>query len=198
MGANLGAVGIGTDCGGSIRVPSSFDNRVGVRSTPGVVPRTGSSYLVIFQDTIGPMTRTVADAATVFDAIVGYDSSDPYTAAYAIARAPGSYRECLDADALSGAVVGLVTNALGPDDDEGSAAVNRVVAAAIEAIRGAGASVVEVTIPDLLHHIDATSQVRRAYKARHQRVPLRSARARRKDAGRHLRGEAVPPGPRPD
>jgi Asp-tRNA(Asn)/Glu-tRNA(Gln) amidotransferase A subunit family amidase len=75
VAANLGAVGIGTDCGGSIRVPSSFDNRVGVRSTPGVVPRTGSSYLVIFQETIGPMTRTVADAATVFDAIVGYDSS---------------------------------------------------------------------------------------------------------------------------
>src|ERR687886_559512 len=101
VAANLGAVGIGTDCGGSIRLPSSFCNLVGVRSTPGVVPRTGSSYLVIFQDTIGPMTRTVADAAAVFDAIVGYDASDPYTAAYAIARAPRSYREVLDPGALA-------------------------------------------------------------------------------------------------
>jgi len=92
VAANLGAVGIGTDCGGSIRVPGSFCNLVGVRSTPGVVPRTGSSYLVIFQDTIGPMTRTVADAATVFDVLAGYDESDPYTAAYVIARAPRSYR----------------------------------------------------------------------------------------------------------
>ena len=158
VAANLGAVGIGTDCGGSIRLPASFDNLVGVRSTPGVVPRTGSSYLVIFQDTIGPMTRTVADAAAVFDAIVGYHSSDPYTAAYVIARAPRSYRACLDADALTGARVGLVTNALGSEEDEGAAAVNRVVAAAIEAMRSAGASVAEVAIPDLAHHIAATSQ----------------------------------------
>jgi amidase len=139
-------------------VPSSFNGLVGVRSTPGVVPRTGASYLVIFQDTIGPMTRTVADAAAVFDAMVGYDASDPYTAAYAIARAPGSYREVLDRDALAGAAVGLVTNALGSDDDAECAPVNGVVAAAVEAIRGAGASVVEVTIPDLIAHIEATSQ----------------------------------------
>src|ERR687885_635329 len=123
VAANLGAVGIGTDCGGSIRVPSSFNSLVGVRSTPGVVPRTGSSYLVIFQDTIGPMTRTVFDPA-----------------------------------ALSGAAIGLVTNALGSDDDAECAAVNRVMAATVEAIRGAGASVVEVVIPDLIEHIEATSQ----------------------------------------
>jgi amidase len=75
-----------------------------------------------------------------------------------IARAPRSYREVLDSSALAGAAVGLVTNALGPDDDPESAAVNRVVAAAAESIRGAGASVVEVTIPDLIEHIEATSQ----------------------------------------
>jgi amidase len=158
VAANLGAVGIGTDCGGSIRVPSSFCNLVGIRSTPGVVPRTGSSYLVIFQDTIGPMTRTVTDAATVFDAIVGYDASDPYTAAYAIARAPASYRDQLDADALRGARIGLVTNALGPADAPASAAVDEVVHAAVDAIAAAGASVAEVTIPNLMAHIEATSQ----------------------------------------
>ena len=158
VAANLATVGIGTDCGGSIRVPSSFCNLVGIRSTPGVVPRTGSSYLVIFQDTIGPMARTVTDAAIVFDAIVGYDASDPYTAAYEIARAPASYRDQRDAAALDGARLGLVTNALGSDDDPASAAVNEVVRAAVEAIRGAGAEVVEVTIPDLMAHIEATSQ----------------------------------------
>ena len=92
IAANLATVGIGTDCGGSIRLPSSFCGLVGIRSTPGVVPRTGSSYLVIFQDTIGPMTRTVADAVTVFDVLAGYDASDPYTAAYVVSRAPKSYR----------------------------------------------------------------------------------------------------------
>lgn len=156
--ANLGAVGIGTDCGGSIRVPASFCNLVGVRSTPGVVPRTGSSYLVIFQDTIGPMTRTVEDAATVFDALVGYDDSDPYTAAYVIARPPNSYRAQLDAGALNGARIGLVTNALGSDDDPAAAAVNRVVSAAVDTMSEAGAQVVKVAIPNLMDHIIATSQ----------------------------------------
>ena len=158
VAANLATVGIGTDCGGSIRVPSSFCNLVGIRSTPGVVPRTGSSYLVIFQDTIGPMARTVTDAAIVFDAIVGYDASDPYTAAYAIARPPASYRDQLDAAALDGARIGFVTNALGSGDDPDTAAVNDVVHAAVDAIRDAGAEVVEVTIPDLMEHIEATSQ----------------------------------------
>ena len=110
-----------------------------MRSTPGVVPRTGSSYLVIFQDTIGPMTRTVADAATVFDVLAGYDESDPYTAAYTIARAPASYRALLDEDALRGARLGLVVNALGSETDADSAAVNAVVREAVEAIRGAPA-----------------------------------------------------------
>src|SRR5688500_11909878 len=49
VAANLAAVGLGTDCGGSIRLPASFCNLVGVRSTPGVIPRTGTSYLVIPQ-----------------------------------------------------------------------------------------------------------------------------------------------------
>jgi Asp-tRNA(Asn)/Glu-tRNA(Gln) amidotransferase A subunit family amidase len=158
IAANLATVGIGTDCGGSIRLPSSFCGLVGIRSTPGVVPRTGSSYLVIFQDTIGPMTRSVADAVTVFDVLAGYDESDPYTAAYVIARAPKSYRAALEGATLQGARLGLVTNALGPDSDPESAAVNEVVHAAADAIRGAGAEVVEVEIPDLLHHIEATSQ----------------------------------------
>src|SRR3954452_11584185 len=158
IAANLATVGIGTDCGGSIRLPSSFCGLVGVRSTPGVIPRTGSSYLVIFQDTIGPMTRSVADAVTVFDVLAGYDESDPYTAAYVIARAPASYRAQLDADALDGARLGLVTNAMGDDADPEAAAVNTVVHAAADAMRSSGAEVLEVTIPNLADHIAATSQ----------------------------------------
>jgi amidase len=158
IAANLAAVGIGTDCGGSIRLPSSFCGLVGVRSTPGVVPRTGSSYLVIFQDTIGPMTRSVADAVTVFDVLAGYDESDPYTAAYVISRAPASFRAQLDGATLEGARLGLVTNALGADSDPDCAAVNEVVHAAADAIRAAGGEVVEVEIPSLVEHIGATSQ----------------------------------------
>lgn len=157
IAANLGAVGLGTDCGGSIRLPASFDSVVGVRSTPGLVSRNGVGCLVFFQDTIGPMTRTVADAATVMDALVGYDPADSLTAAYSVARAPKSYTESLAADGLSDARIGLVTNTFGSDEDPLVPPVNRVVADAVEAIKEAGAEVIEVEIPNLLDHLVATS-----------------------------------------
>lgn len=158
VAASLGTVGIGTDCGGSIRLPASFCNLVGIRSTPGVVPRTGSSFLVVFQDTIGPMARTVTDAVTVFDAMAGYDEADPYSVAHTIARAPARYRDGLGDGNLAGARLGLVRNALGPDDDPASAAVNAITAEAVAALRTAGAEVIEVEIPDLDDQIAATSQ----------------------------------------
>ena len=65
IAANLAAVGIGEDTGGSIRVPASFDNLVGVRVTPGLISRKGLSPLVVFQDTAGPMGRNVKDTAVV-------------------------------------------------------------------------------------------------------------------------------------
>jgi Asp-tRNA(Asn)/Glu-tRNA(Gln) amidotransferase A subunit family amidase len=133
-------------------LPSSFCNLVGVRSTPGGVPRTGTSYLVIPQDTCGPMTRTVTDAARLMDVLVGHDPGDPYSVADAIARRARPFVDELDRDGLRGARVGLVTNALGPHDG-----VNAVVRAAVEAMAGAGAEVADVEIPDLMDHIVATS-----------------------------------------
>jgi amidase len=154
--ANLGAVSLGTDCGGSIRVPASFGNLVGIRSTPGLISRNGVGCLIFFQDTIGPMTRTVTDAATVFDTLVGYDPADSLTAAYKVARAPETYTASLAGDGLQSARLGLVTNALGSSDNEFAAPVNDVIRQALGSIEQAGATVVEVEIPDLAHHIGAT------------------------------------------
>jgi Asp-tRNA(Asn)/Glu-tRNA(Gln) amidotransferase A subunit family amidase len=146
VAANLATVGLGTDCGGSVRVPSSFCNLVGVRSTPGVVPRTGTSYLVIPQDTVGPMARTVEDGRRVFGVIAGYDPADPYSVAATISRPPDENAT------LRGARIGLVTNALG--DDPG---VRELIAAAARALEDAGAQVEEVELPDLFDHLVATS-----------------------------------------
>jgi len=148
VAANLATVGIGTDCGGSVRLPASFCNLVGVRSTPGVVPRTGTSYLVIPQDTAGPLARTVEDARAVFNAIAGYDRADPYSVAATIAPRPGQPHP----GELRARRIGLVTNALGDDP-----AVRQLIRAAAEALEGAGAHVEEVEIPDLFDHILATS-----------------------------------------
>ena len=131
VAANLGTVGIGEDTGGSIRLPASFTNLVGVRVTPGLISRTGMSPLVVFQDTAGPMARTVKDAAILLDALVGFDPEDEYTTAYVIAGHKGSYTDYLDKNALKGARIGVVKNAFGSDDNPEAAEVNNVIRAAI-------------------------------------------------------------------
>ncbi len=157
IAANFATVGLGTDCGGSVRVPASHCNLVGIRSTPGVVSRSGSSPLVSFQDTVGPMARTVRDAVTVFDAIAGYDPEDSLSVNYAIARPPKRYTDVLDADGLKGARLGFVTNALGSDRDPHAAPVNALVRAAVSEMVSARASVVDVAIADLALHLRDTS-----------------------------------------
>ena len=158
VAANLGAVGIGEDTGGSIRVPASFDNLVGVRVTTGLISRKGLSPLVVFQDTAGPMTRSVKDAAILLDALVGYDPADPFTATATLARDAGRYAEGLSEVSLGGARIGVLRGAFGPEDDPDSGEVNRVVGEAIEAMRGAGAEIVDpVEVPDLQRYIEVTS-----------------------------------------
>jgi amidase len=157
VAANLATVGVGEDTGGSIRLPASFNNLVGVRVTPGLISRAGMSPLVVFQDTAGPMTRTVTDAAILLDAMVGFDPRDEYTAAYAIAGHKGSYAEHLQRAGLEKARVGVLKEAFGNDADAEVGAVNAVIRTAIEAIRHAGAEIVEISLPNLLDYIVDTS-----------------------------------------
>src|SRR5579864_7440027 len=81
VAANFGAIGLGSDTGNSIRGPSSHQALVGIRSTMGLTSRAGVVPLSMLADIAGPMTRTVEDAAAVFQVIVGEDPDDPVTAA---------------------------------------------------------------------------------------------------------------------
>jgi len=157
VAANLATVGIGEDTGGSIRLPASFNNLVGVRVTPGLISRTGMSPLVVFQDTAGPMTRSVTDAAILLDALAGYDSSDPYTSAYVIAGHTGSYTRHLDRDGLRGSKIGVLTEAFGSDTDPEAAQVNALVRAAIKRMEASGAEMFEIRMPNLMERIVETS-----------------------------------------
>jgi amidase len=112
---------------------------------------------VVFQDTAGPMTRTVTDAATMLDVLVGYDPKDPYTTAFAIAGHKGSYTDSLGANGLKGARVGVLAEAFGSDADPDCAQVNAVVRAAIAAMKDAGAEMVPVSLPNLMEFIVETS-----------------------------------------
>lgn len=158
VAANLGLVGVGEDTGGSIRIPASFNNLFGLRVTTGLISRAGFSPLVHFQDTPGPMARTVADLASLLDAMVGYDAKDPFTAVAATApRRP--YAEAVVAPETTLPMrVGILESGFGADDDPRSAPVNAVVRAAIDQLAGLGAQLVPgLEIADLNEAIAETS-----------------------------------------
>ena len=77
VAANLVTVGIGEDTGGSIRLPSSANNLVGIRVTPGMISRNGLSPLLVLLDTAGPMARNVTDLSILLDAMAKYNHLDP-------------------------------------------------------------------------------------------------------------------------
>jgi amidase len=146
IAANLGMVGAGSDTGQSIRSPASANCLVGVRPTRGLISRAGIAPNSATQDEVGPITRTVEDAARMLDVMVGYDPDDPVTA-LGVGRVPKSYLDRLEANALSGVSIGLLTDLLG-DDAELHGETNAAVEAAIGVLRQQGARVVTFTIPD--------------------------------------------------
>ncbi len=79
VAARLAPVGIGTDTGGSVRVPAAMCAIVGLKVTHGRVPLTGVFPLAASNDTVGPLARTVGDAALVYGQIAGYDPADPWS-----------------------------------------------------------------------------------------------------------------------
>jgi Asp-tRNA(Asn)/Glu-tRNA(Gln) amidotransferase A subunit family amidase len=112
IAANLAGIGFGSDTGGSIRVPSSYNQLVGIRPTVGLASRDGIIPLALSQDTGGPMARSVVDAAVALDAVVGVDPADPVTDRQT-GQVPESYTASLDPTALAGTRVGVITSLSG-------------------------------------------------------------------------------------
>ena len=112
ISANLAGIGFGTDTGGSIRVPSSYNQLVGIRPTVGLTSRDGIIPLALSQDTGGPIARSVTDAAVALDAVTGIDAADPVTQGQA-GKVPTSYTQFLDPTALRGKRIGYVTSMVG-------------------------------------------------------------------------------------
>ncbi|MFE7277813.1 amidase [Streptomyces sp. NPDC057623] len=139
---------LGGDQGGSIRLPSAFCGIVGHKPTHGLVPYTGAFPIERTIDHVGPMTRTVADAAAMLGVLAGADGFDPRQPD---AIEPVDYHAAL-AEPASGLRVGVVTEGFGtpvsdPDVDES-------VRVAIDALGSAGLTVEKVSIPwhtDALH-----------------------------------------------
>jgi amidase len=106
VAANLGAVGLGTDTGNSIRGPSSHNALVGIRPTIGLTSRDGIIPLFLGADVGGPIARTVEDAAALLDVVAGYDPQDPVTQ-NSNGHTLKSYKAFLDRQGLRGARIGV-------------------------------------------------------------------------------------------
>ncbi|WP_281194210.1 amidase family protein [Halorubrum sp. F4] len=188
VASNLAAVGTGTDTCSSVRSPPAFTNLVGVRPTRGLVSRTGIVPLSATQDTAGPITRTVADAARTLEAMVGYDPEDPVTA-LGVGEVPEEgYTSHLDPDGLEGARIGVlrdlfeVSDPGNPAADTGEAVVSTIESAMAE-LEGAGATLVDpVEVADE-EFLDSARVVGKeferdydAYLAAHEGTPVDSLR----------------------
>lgn len=166
VAANLGLVGVGSDTGGSVRVPSSCCNLYGMRVTTGLVSRAGMSAMISRQDTAGPMARTLDDMVRLLDVLVGYDPADAATAVTVHSRDSTPYSDRLDPQGLDGKRIGVLRDAFGYSEVPTADAVTAVVDDAIDRMASAGADIVDpVAIEDLAAHIDGTSLY--AYQARH-------------------------------
>ncbi|MDB5756354.1 MAG: gatA [Massilia sp.] len=157
IAANFATVGTGSDTGQSIRSPASANSLVGVRPTRGLISRAGVMPNSFTQDEIGPIARTVTDAAQLLDVMVGYDPRDPITA-FGVGRHPARYAASLDAQALNGARIGVMSNLYGTQARH--AEVNAVMEQVIRTMQAKGATVVRFTLPeyDQLAPTIATSQ----------------------------------------
>lgn len=149
VAASFGAVGLGSDTGNSIRGPSSHQALVGIRSTMGLTSRAGVFPLSLLADIAGPMGRTVADVATVFQVVAGEDPDDAVTAA-ARGRTIPNYSVGLSRDALRGKRIGVLHQAY---EREGTdAEVVQVFMKAVDDLKLAGAVIVD---PAAIDGLDA-------------------------------------------
>jgi len=152
MAASLATLAIGTETDGSIVSPSSTCGIVGIKPTLGLVSRSGIIPIAHSQDTAGPMTRSVADAALLLTAISGADASDADTADSRGKAA--DYAKALRKDGLQGKRLGVARNFFGS-----STAVDALIEKELAVLKAQGAILVDVQLPNTDKYGDSELEV---------------------------------------
>lgn len=141
VAAGIGYASMGSDTGGSIRLPAALCGIVGVKPTYGLVSRAGVLPLSWSLDHCGPLTRTVEDAAIVMNAIMGHDGADPASSG----RVMPDLTVALD-DRVNGLRIGLLQEYLGENVQPEVATAVRTALASLE---GLGVSVGDLSVPEV-------------------------------------------------
>jgi amidase len=137
VAANLCAVAVGTETDGSVVCPSSANGLVGIKPTLGLISRSGIIPIAHSQDTAGPMTRTVRDAAILLSPLAGQDSRDSATSE-STGKLSADYTRFLDANGLRGARIGIARKYFGFND-----AVDDLMNNVIDEMKRQGAVIVD-------------------------------------------------------
>ncbi|SEF66744.1 amidase [Halpernia humi] len=143
VSANLSAIAIGTETDGSITCPASINGAVGIKPTVGLVSRSGIIPISSTQDTAGPLTRTVTDAAILLEIIAGVDDSDAVTKESSGKKT--NYTKFLNIDGLKGKRIGVqkgkYTNQF----------LNELQEKALDLLKQQGATIVEIDYLDKIN-----------------------------------------------
>ena len=141
VAAGLALGALGSDTGGSIRLPAAFCGIAGLKPTPGLVSRRGVIPLAPSLDTAGPMAWTAEDCAILLDALAGHDPADPASVAVPV----GGYAKGIEAP-IKGLRVGLVRRFF-EHDAPASPEVLRMMAEAVRLFRSLGCKVEDAVLP---------------------------------------------------
>lgn len=161
IASSFAAAGMGSDTCGSIRIPSSVNNLVGLRPTKGLSSIAGIVPLSVSQDVGGPLARSVTDLATMLDATIGEDPDDPATHLPAGQSRP-RFVDALQTTALKSARIGILEPLFGgPGEDQ---EVNRIVRASIDEFKKEGAAATSVPLPELTSALNGSSVINTEFK----------------------------------
>ncbi len=152
MAANLAAVAIGTETDGSIICPSATCGIVGIKPTLGLVSRSGVIPIAHSQDTAGPMTRNVADAAILLAVLIGNDKNDSITSNSS--KGEKDYTKFLLKDGLKGTRIGVGRQYFGRNDK-----VDALITPHLQILKDGGATLIDVEFPKLRDFGDAEYDV---------------------------------------
>jgi amidase len=144
VAAAFASIGLGTDTGGSVRMPSSANGIAGMKTTHGLVSRDGVIPLALSFDTVGPMARSVEDVAVALQVMAAQDPADPSTEK-AGGQPAADYLSALDPEGLEGKKIGVARVFM-----KQNAEVDWAIEAALETIRDAGAEIVDIEFPKWL------------------------------------------------
>ncbi|MEO7539906.1 MAG: amidase [Pyrinomonadaceae bacterium] len=152
IAAGLAVIAVGTETDGSIICPAATCGIVGIKPTLGLVSRSGVIPIAHSQDTAGPMTRTVADAAALLTVLCGPDPNDAITSRAVVEKK--DYTQYLLKDGLKGMKIGVGRQYFGRNDK-----VDKLIEPHLKVLKDGGATLVDVTFPKLRDFGDAEYEV---------------------------------------